>query len=467
MTGKNSPAFLWLRKIGYFVPPTSDEIIHLQKAPGTLETDLKRAGVQLSPLAKFQDKNQIQLYTAELDGPTVLIGEAIGPSKTASGASDKPILRHTHKKAEFADHWKGLVETTLAAAAAWTITSILRAIFPDLAYLRPTQVGSASLVFGMILPNLYYPLQMVWIRNSTTSDWKMSWIVMGATFLATYLLLSPEASYWSTRPAEGLENVLSWSSDALDRNGLGNLRFNASTNSVSNAATQERLQELFSGSKAIEQSKEDRNNTWLAGFHPDVRDKVWVLRLILSMPSLPLGLMLFVSLQRHVKFLFQSRVIEGITTLVKVLSIADVVLAPILAISCWTPLLTGVSSAFGIDIDEARALQIRRALCVFIASVQLAILRPAIQGHLSAAKIVATHFLSLANHTENRGVALQANLRLVARTAYVVALEFSAIPFAHIALLLSRYWVADTIYIASQFIIWPISLLSVFVQSNR
>lgn len=453
-----------MRNLVYFVPPRSSEIVHLESAPGTLVNGLKKAGVHVPVSARVQQKDRIDLLRANLDGESVLIGEEVSKEKRFTADGESSNLRHVHRKADYADEWRALMETTCAAALAWTASSIFRSVFPDSPFWLPTAMGHASLAFGLTLPIIFYQLSALWSRKANTNDWKLSWIVSVLALLSAYLLFSPYSDYMHLRTSTGFESLLNTASDALERNGFGNLKVKNTTQ----VSSQAKLQELFGKDIAVDASTQSSNDGWLSGFTPEVRQQFWILRLLVSLPALPLGLMLFTSLQRHVKYIFQTRADEEGTAALRVAALMNVVVAPLFALLCWSPAVPQIISVFGVEMEEFKLLQLRRAGCVLIAGLQLLLLRFVGQAHFSSAKYAVEYLLSLPyTKTEKRGFSIQSNLRIIARTIYVVALEFSAIPLLHVALLFSRFWITDTLYVATLFIIWPISMLSLFVQSRR
>lgn len=453
-----------MRNLVYFVPPRSSEIVHLESAPGTLVSGLKKAGVHVPVAARAQQKDRIDLLRATLDGETVLIGEEISSAPSPTAGSDKSNLRHVHRKADYADEWRALMETTSAAGLAWASASIFRTVFPDSAFWAPTLIGHASLILGMTLPTLFYQLSSIRARKANTSDWKLSWIVALLTLLAAFLLFSPHSEYMHIHTGNGFETMLTTASDALERNGFDNLKVKNGTR----ISSQAKLQQLFGKDLSTEGGVSDATSEWLSAFSEETRQQFWILRLIVSLPALPIGLILFTSLQRHVKYIFQTRADEDGTAVMRTAALFNVVVAPLLALLFWSPAIPQLIDNLGLPVDEAKILQLRRAACVTIAGLQLCLLRPVGQSHFVSAKYAVEYLLSLpSSKTEKRGFSIQSNLRIIARTIYVVALEFCAIPLIHIALLFSRFWITDTLYLATLFIIWPISMLSLFVQSRR
>lgn len=452
-----------MRKLVYFVPPRSSEIVHLETAPGALVSGLKKAGVHVPLASRVQQKDRIDLLRATLDGETVLIGEEVSSAPSPTAGSNASNLRHSHKKADYADEWRALVETTTSAAFAWAGASIFRTAFPDSAFWQPTLVGHASLVLGMTLPILFYQLSALWTRKSNTSDWKLSWIVASLVLLATYLLFSPHSEYMHLSTSNGFETMLNTASDALERNGLGNLKAKNATR----ISSQAKLQQLFGSDMATQTGGDASTGEWLMAFSEETRQQLWILRLLVSLPALPIGLMLFTSLQRHVKYIFQTRADEEGSTIMSTAALFNVVVAPLFSLFFWSA-IPQLLAGLGLEVDTLKMLQLRRAVCVTIAGLQLTLLRPVGQAHFTSAKYAVEYLLSLPfTKTEKRGFSIQSNLRIIARTIYVVALEFSAIPLLHIALLFSRFWITDTLYLATLFVIWPVSMLSLFVQSRR
>jgi len=474
-SGKRSLAWLWLKRLAYLVPPTTDEIVSLESNPSEVNKWLKQVGVRQKNKYGPQEKDRITLLTSALDGGKVFVGER--PVVERKGSSDAPVvpnaavLRHQGVPIELAPTWVVLVDTIVSSLLAIAILWALRSAFPDIALMKTTPRGNLGILLALIGIPTFSLLQVLWRRVNTSNDWKLSWIAGFVLVLVFYIILTPaailvpaNAEFWGTGVSRGFKELLDSGSEALTRMGMQSLKTKPETSNSNTQSSQSRLQALFSEGSTQSGNAEHWKGTWLYDYLP-IASAFWFLQLLAALIALPIGLCLYISIQRRVKSILQFRGSPSTSMLSRILEHLNSFAMPLLTLLLWSPYAHHWILAFGFYVDEERLLLARRMMSATLAVFQLATLRSALQAHLDTGRDITEYLLG--SNVTSKGRSIQANLRALAKSICIVAVELVALPVIHIGLLFARSWYTDTLYIATLLVIWPTSIMALYAQSSR
>jgi hypothetical protein len=451
-------------------------VIYLENNPAAVSGWLRQQGLRTVNKSRTQEKDRIQLLTAGLSGDAVLIGEEkVVANIRASQSSNTPGSAHLRHKAVVADMsnvWKSLVELTFSTLVSYGLVSGLRWWWPSVAFFAATPRGNAVIIASLIGMPLFASLRVLWTRNALSKDWKVSWIAAVVFLLTFYVILSPSTTaspnspeYWNLGVADGFKDVLDAVSDTLTRLGLEDLKIKVAA-PISTQAAQNRLKELFSEKLADSSGSQSQYNAWLSAYDPLVRDNMWIFQLILTVLCLPVGLSLFISIQRQIKAIFQSKGSLGTPAIVKVLQYFNVLAVPLFVCVAWSPFLPSLLSSYGLNTEPLKLIEARRNLSMVFVALQVVLVRLSVQLHLDTGKDITELLLSMSLTTPNRGLSIQANLRALAKTIFVVGLECISLPLLQFALLFTNHWLTNAIYLSTVLVSWPIAMILMFVQSR-
>lgn len=433
---------------------------------------LRQQGLRTVSKYKTQEKDRIQLLTAGLSGESVLIGEEKVRANTANLTPGSVQLKHKYIAADMSNLWKSLVELTVATLASYGSIFVLRLYFPSVAFLSPTPRGSAVIIAGLVGLPLLASIKLLWARSASSKDWKVSWIISAFFLLTFYIVLSPSTSaststpeFWNLGATKGFADVLDTISEASISLGLGSLKYNESQ-PISTQAAQDRLKSLFSENRNGATNSLGSENSWLSAYTPFIQARMWVFQLFITLLTFPVALSIFIGIQRQVRTIFLARGNAGTSSVVKVLQYFTAIAMPLFVFLAWSPFLSSFIVSSGFYVEDSILFTFRRLLSIAFVGLQLALLRPAVQLHLDSGKDLTEFLLSMSASTPNRGIMIQANLRAIAKTVFVVALECACLPLLQFSLLFTNHWLTNSIYISTVLVSWPIAILLMLVRSK-
>jgi hypothetical protein len=223
---------------------------------------------------------------------------------------------------------------------------------------------------------------------------------------------------------------------------------------------QKGLQRLFSQNPDKPSDTKLEGDWWLQLDEKGDAD-YWIFRIAFTMLAAPLGLTLFVGINRQVKSMLQARSNSKIPSLYRMLEYVNVFAMPAIVVVLWsTPIPAWLESA-GIFESAERVYTLRRTMSIFFAVQQLATLRAGVQSHLDIAEEITRIILSVDSKKVNaKGLKIQSQLRAIAKCVYVVGLEIACMPVLLLALLAAHHWAADVLYLSIMLVTWPTSILA-------
>lgn len=446
----------------------------MESNPDQLKQWLRAQG-RASISTKGKEKDSINLFTALLEGDAVIAGET-RPKRENQRAQvlenhDLDVVRHAAVEADMAMMWKNFVDVSVASLLSLAIVSATERFLPEIDYLSPSARGLACLVFGLAVPPIYLLILTLWRRQRTSFDWKMSWIVGAIYLLVFFILLAPvphsEPHFWDLSVKRGWDHAIDTVLNISQRSAIAEGQKGEEPKKISLEDRQQGLQRLFAQNP---DKPKDANiqsgDWWLEAANHGADNGFSIIRIILTILMVPVGLVLFISVNRQIKAMFQARSNPQIPSMYRMLGYVNVFAMPAIIVCLWSTSLPQWLEATGIIDSAERVINFRRAICILFAIQQLATVRAMVQAHLDMGQEITRIILSADKKTSGKGLTIQSHLRSLVTCVYVVAIELSALPIFQLALLASQHWLADVVYLTTLTVTWPVTILALLIPNQ-